>query len=254
MLDETELYTNLKNNHNLTQTDIKNIDNESPLEHQFQNQETSECGWRFDKYTSMTIYFYKTTEMNESRYLKIPLGISAVSNIENDAEYCFLWSVLAYLHTCKNSNTNRVSNYRKHFEKWNNRGFNFTIGIQRSDMHKLEKLKNLSIQKFELNFYQDQKNWKHRVIPIEISKNESDRVVDLLFYKNLSILIERVYIFSGNHKCIFVCRRCFSFYKSRNTIIKNKQRCQEQVIASVRTSNQSHLHWKETFSWASIVF
>ena len=51
-------------------------------------------------------------------------------------------------------------------------------------MHKLEKLNNLSINVFGINFYQEQNNWKHKLIPIEISKNESNRVIDLLIYKN----------------------------------------------------------------------
>ena len=33
-LDETELFINLNNNHNLTQTDLDNFDVVSPLEHQ----------------------------------------------------------------------------------------------------------------------------------------------------------------------------------------------------------------------------
>ena len=33
VVDETELYINLNINHNLTQTDIDNIDVKSPLEH-----------------------------------------------------------------------------------------------------------------------------------------------------------------------------------------------------------------------------
>ena len=36
----------------------------------------------------------------------------------------------------------------------------------------------------QLNFYQGQNNWKLVLIPIDISKNDSDRVVDLLMYKN----------------------------------------------------------------------
>ena len=37
VLDETELFINLNINHNLTQTDIDNIDVISPLEHQIQH-------------------------------------------------------------------------------------------------------------------------------------------------------------------------------------------------------------------------
>ena len=63
LLDETELFINLNINHNLTQTDINNIDVKSPLENQIQLQEKKDSGWRFDKIISMTIYFFKTNEM-----------------------------------------------------------------------------------------------------------------------------------------------------------------------------------------------
>ena len=36
-------------NHNLTQTDIDNNDIKSPLEHQIQQREMKDRGWRFDK-------------------------------------------------------------------------------------------------------------------------------------------------------------------------------------------------------------
>ena len=56
-LDETKLFINLNINHNLTQTDIDNIDIKSQLEHQIQQQERKDSGRRFDKINSMTIYF-----------------------------------------------------------------------------------------------------------------------------------------------------------------------------------------------------
>ena len=39
-------------------------------------------GWRFDKNNSMTVYFYKTGEMNGFSYVKTPLRSSAILNIE----------------------------------------------------------------------------------------------------------------------------------------------------------------------------
>ena len=44
LLDETELFINLNTNHNLTQTDIVNIDVKSTLEHQIQQQEMKDSG------------------------------------------------------------------------------------------------------------------------------------------------------------------------------------------------------------------
>ena len=48
-------------------------------------------GWRFDKINSMTVYFYKTGEMNGLSYEKIPLRSSATLNFENNDKYFFLW-------------------------------------------------------------------------------------------------------------------------------------------------------------------
>ena len=108
LLDETELFINLNINHNLTESDLDKIDVISSLDHQIQQQEMKDSGWRFDKINSMTIYFYKTIEMNGSNYVKIPLRSNAILNIENNDKYCFLWSILAYLHPCKNNHPNRV--------------------------------------------------------------------------------------------------------------------------------------------------
>ena len=57
LLDEAKLFINLNNNHNLTDTYFNNIDIKSPLEHQMQQQEMKDSGWRFDKIISMIVYF-----------------------------------------------------------------------------------------------------------------------------------------------------------------------------------------------------
>ena len=44
VLDKAELFINLNINHNLTQTDIDKIDNQSPLKYQIQQQETKDSG------------------------------------------------------------------------------------------------------------------------------------------------------------------------------------------------------------------
>ena len=54
VVDETELFIILNINHNLTQFDI---DVQSPLEHQVQQQEMKDSACRFDTINSMTVYF-----------------------------------------------------------------------------------------------------------------------------------------------------------------------------------------------------
>ena len=99
--DEPEKFRTLNINHNLTKSDFDNTDVKSQLENQIQIQETKESVWIFDKTNSLKIKFYKTGELNDSSYVKIPLRFSAVMNIKNDDKYCFIWSILAKLHPCE---------------------------------------------------------------------------------------------------------------------------------------------------------
>ena len=154
-----------------------------------------DSGWRFDKLNSMTIYFHQTGIMNGSNYAKIPLRSNAILKIENNDKYCFIWSILASLHPCNNNHPNRVSNYKQYFNELNINGFDFTNGFKFSDVHKFNELNNLSVNIFELIFYQDQNKWSHKLIPIEISKNDSDRVIDLAIYKNHYALIKKLDVF-----------------------------------------------------------
>ena len=153
--DEIEIFINININNNLTETDINNINVKSQLEHQIQIQETKESGWIFDKINSMKIRLYKTGELNGSSYIKIPLRSNVLINMKSDDKYCFIWSILASRHPCENDHPNRVSNYKQYFNELNIDGFGFTNGFKCCDLHRFEKLKNLSIKIYELNFYQD---------------------------------------------------------------------------------------------------
>ena len=68
--DETELYINQNVNHNLTKTDLDNINVRFALEEQIQFQEMKDSRGRLDKFNSMTKYFYQTGELNASSYVK----------------------------------------------------------------------------------------------------------------------------------------------------------------------------------------
>ena len=126
---EIELYINLKIDHNLTESDIDNLDVRSQLEHQIQTQETKESGWIFDKINSMKISFYKTEELNGTSYVKIPLRSSAILNIQNNDKYCFIWSILASLDPSENTHPSRVNNYIQYFNELNFQSFDFTNGF-----------------------------------------------------------------------------------------------------------------------------
>ena len=85
-------------NHNLTENDINDTDVKSQFEHQIQTQVTKKSGSIFDKINAKTKRFYKTGELNGSSYVENPLRSNALIKIKNNYKYCFLWSILAYLH------------------------------------------------------------------------------------------------------------------------------------------------------------
>ena len=100
-----------------------------------------------------------------------------------------MWSILASLHPCKNSHPDRVSIYKQYFDELNIQGFAFSKGFKCSDVHRFNDVTSLSVNIFEVNFYQDQNKWTYKFFPIEVSKNDSDRVIDLAIYKNHYVLI-----------------------------------------------------------------
>ena len=180
-------------------------------------------------------------------YVEIPLRSNAILNIENNDKYCFIWSLLASLRPCNNNHPNRVSNYKQYFNELNIQDFDFNNGFKCSDVHKFNEINNLSVNIFELRFCQDQNQWKHKLIPIEVSKNGSDRVIDLAIYKNHYVLIIKLDVFLGDHNKKYICRRCLSSYTRENMLIKHKQKCGNNNITTIKTSNESHFHWKKHF-------
>ena len=252
--NEIELHIILSINHNLTESDIDYFDVRSQLKHQIDIQETKESGWIFDKINSMKIRFYKTVELNGSSYVKIPLTSNALINIKNNYKYCFIWSILVGPHPCENDHPNRVSNYKQYFNELNLQSFDFTNGFKCSDVHRFNELNKLSVNIFELNFYHDKDKWKHKFIPIEVSKNGSDRVIDLLIYKNHYALIKKLNVFLGDHHKKFICRRCLSSYTSENMSKLHKPKCQNNDITTIRTSPDYHLHWKKHFQKNPLYF
>ena len=58
VLDDTEIFNNLINDHNLTESGLDNIHINSPLEHQIQPQEMKSSRWQFGKIISMITFFF----------------------------------------------------------------------------------------------------------------------------------------------------------------------------------------------------
>ena len=45
-----------------------------------------------------------------------------------------------------------------------------------------------------------------------------------------------------------MCRQCLSSYSNENALINHKEKCGDDNICNIRTSDESHVFWKKTFS------
>ena len=172
---------------------------------------------------------------------------NAILNVQNNDKYCFIWSILASLHRCENDHPNIVNNKEQNFNELNFQNFDFTKGFKCSDVHRLNELNKFSVKIYELNFYQDGDKWKHNLLPTEISKIESDRGIDLLIYKNHYALIKKLHVFLGDHNKSFVSRRCLNSYTCENALLNHEEKCGDDNVCTIRTSNESHIYWKKHF-------
>ena len=115
-------------------------------------------------------------------------------------------------------------------------------------MYRFEKLNNLSINIYELGFDQN----KHKLIRIEIGKNESGKVIDLLIYKNQYVLIKKLNVFIGKHDSKYVCRKCLNSYTTHSMLVKHKNLCKE--TQQLKTSPNSNMYWKKRFQKNKLYF
>ena len=99
----------------------------------------------------------------------------------------------------------------------------------------------------DLKFYQDQNKWKHRIFPIEGSKNETDRVEDLIIYENQYVLIEKLNVLLGKQDCRYISERCLSSYTNQDVLINHIQKCGQQEITSENLNKESRLYRKDHF-------
>ena len=93
-----------------------------------------------------------------------------------------------------------------------------------------------------MNFYQDENKWKHNLIPIEISKIESNRVVELFSYENHYALIIILNVVLGDHQKNFICRRCLHSVTSENMLVVHEPKCEKNDLTTIRTSPESQFH------------
>ena len=181
----------------------------------------------FDSIKKLTVKMFKYHVIRASSYCKLPESFrnsKSIVNIQNNDNYCFLWSISAHIYKVDN-HRERVSRYENHFHELNQGDIQFPMKIK--DIPILERINNLNIV-FELSA-----NDK-TLSPKYVNKNYYDEQIDLLLYENHYCLITNLHNFCRNNEhYTHLCRRCLNTYGDQTKLEEQMLRCIEQKVCNI---------------------
>jgi hypothetical protein len=216
-----------------------------------------DSGWALHEVTGLTVNInrYDPLKIGFSTFVTVPNFIKkkhAVINVENDDNFCFLWSVVSALYPAK-KNANRISSY-PHFKdvlKYQNIQFPITI----KDVRKFEKHNNLAINLYcferskilpcslsSQTHKADIKVINLLMLPINTKPNLSFASKKSLLYhfvwiKNLSRLLSKQ-LSNHNNKC-FVCERCLNSFTTDNLLQNHLRYCLKSNQCCVKLPDET---------------
>ena len=229
----------------LTRLELDDIDIMTDLDNEIDHRDMESSGWNVQGINHLKIYFHKTNPINGRTYIKFPIRINAILNIQNKDTYCFLWSILANIHPV-DKDPQRVSKYIPYQNELKITGIDFSNGMRITDIDKFENLNNqLSINVFE---YTTDENNDYKLVPLYISKNvENRRIIDLILYKNHYILLKKLNVFIGKHDNIYICRNCLNSYTVETELNTHKKLCGNKNKSVYIPSKQTHVKWDKYY-------
>ena len=213
---------------NMCKNQYEELHEADELNHQIDEFEQGESGYIFDSIKKLTVKMFKYHDIKASSYCKLPkpfCNSKSIVNIQNNDNYRFLWSILAYKYKVDN-HRERVSNYQNHFHELNQGDIQFPMKIK--DIPTFEILNNLNINVFELSASDKS------LLPKYVNKNYYDDQIDLLLYENHYCLITNLHNFCRNNvNYTHLCRRCLNTYGDQSKLEKHMLGCIEQKVCNI---------------------
>ena len=183
-------------------------------------------GWVLNKLFNIRLHVVEYQPFQASAFtFVLPKEIrdkKAVVNIQNTCNLCFLYCISAALYSgADETHLERHAKHDRHFKRFNLQGLSFPMQVK--DIHKFEKLNNVSISVYGWANKTD--NDEGYAYPIKVSKDASKEHIQLLLledgdnYHYCSIIF-----FSrlngklcGHLKKVF-CRYCLHGFCTANNI------------------------------------
>lgn len=180
--------------------------------------ELSESGWTIESISHLEINFVKYSPLRAGSYLKLPKRIQNTKsclNIVNKDNYCFLWSIVAYLYPAMH-NSNRVTSYPHYLKVLNTSNMTFPPSLD--DIKLFEDLNpNVSVNVYglEQNDYVTgplYKTLKRKLFHVNLLYINNNGKSHFCLIKHFSKLVHRQLT---KHKSkIYLCDECFMYFET----------------------------------------
>lgn len=211
--------------------------------------ELSESGWAIDSISHLEININKYNPLRAGSYVSLPDKIrntKSCLNIQNTDDYCFLWSVIAYMYPASR-NPNRVSSYPHFRNILNITGMSFPPTLD--DLKTFEKNNpNVSVNVYGLEKNNDvsgplYKTLKHRLTHVNLLLIEQNGKSHFCLIKNFEKLVHKQ--LTKHTSKIHLCEECFIYFDTEQKLYSHNC-ARVKTVLPEPNSTLSFSHFERT--------
>ncbi|XP_063388138.1 uncharacterized protein LOC134674022 [Cydia fagiglandana] len=216
------------------------------------NFERKDSGWSLVKFNYLDVNVNKFNPLRGSSYIELPRDIQnrkAVINVKNSDHECFRWAVLSGLYPPTSHRSNTTKSYIAHKNKLN--FGNLTFPLKVGDIQKFEKMNDISINVFGLEY--NSKSKIHDVVgPLHLTKCKKATHLNLLYIskdskghycyiKNLSRLVSKQ--LSNTQHAAHICDGCLSNFTTRDNLMNHQRNDCFHVCTHLPSEQDKKKNW-----------
>lgn len=215
------------------------------------NFEKKDSGWSLKQINCLEMNVNQFNPLRGTSYIDLPTDIrlkKAVINVKNADNLCFKWALLSALYPAR-KNCDRVTSYSLHSNKLKFDGVSFPVKL--TDIHKVEKLNNISINVFGLELNKETK--KHSVVgPLFLTKSRKTSHINLLYIqngtnnhycyiKNLSRLVSKQ--ISNQEHAVYICDACLLHFPTQERLSNHQQHDCSHIVTELPSNKKTSKNW-----------
>lgn len=217
------------------------------------NFERKDSGWSFVNVNYIDVNVNKYNPLRGSSYIKLPRDIhlkKAVINVQNNDYECFRWAILSGLFPPgTNNRAHNVNTYKNHKDHVNFGNLPFPIKL--TDVHKFEKLNDLSVNVFGLEYNSQSK--RHVVVgPLHFTKCKKTNHFNMLYItegskghycliNNLSRLVSSQ--LTNTQRAAHICDGCLTSFTSSDNLVSHQQNDCFHVCTNLPSERDKRNNW-----------